>query len=464
MSKIPVRVTSFKDHCPTILSVQDKYYNYTLSCEIIELFNKYTEIMKPYYHDVCERVFLARSAIHLSPKNGYITDFSDTAANMKLVNDIVDEMTASYNNDNEDININLLRYMVNHIFKIIIDFLGVSENRFPTFASFWNYAWRLVKSDIDIAFSVTVRDKEIVYKINLPYKSLDKVIWHRWVVVKLENMIDPDALKCINTGKNQDITKVSQHLEISRLRIKENKCQLCFKVKKETPERNKNNVIMSIDKGFNHFLAYHVESYNGASKVIDHCANKELVRDYYQSIDSGNKEKIYEAKYRILKYAVDDLINKIKTYKPRFIILENMVGKFENISDKYVRSFPWVDFQKIIRRKAAEAGVHIIMVYDNCTSRDYALGDDIIIRNERNRSKGYCKKTGQKVCCDENAALNIWGRGVVKILEYYVLTSDQFIEVKSFVKSKGRTVATVNYLLAKEVIDFCRARFGIHSF
>ena len=46
MSKIPVRVTSFKDHCPTILSVQDKYYNYTLSCEIIELFNKYTEIMK----------------------------------------------------------------------------------------------------------------------------------------------------------------------------------------------------------------------------------------------------------------------------------------------------------------------------------------------------------------------------------------------------------------------------------
>ena len=298
----------------------------------------------------------------------------------------------------------------------------------------------------------------------MPYKSLDKVIWHRWVVVKLENMIDPNALKCINTGKNQDITKVIQHLEISRLRIKENKCQLCFKVKKETPERNKNNVIMSIDKGFNHFLAYHVESYNGASKVIDHCANKELVRDYYQSIDSGNKEKIYEAKYRILKYAVDDLINKIKTYKPRFIILENMVGKFENISDKYVRSFPWVDFQKIIRRKAAEAGVHIIMVYDNCTSRDYALGDDIIIRNERNRSKGYCKKTGQKVCCDKNAALNIWGRGVVKILEYYVLTSDQLIEVKSFVKSKGRTLATVNFATAKEVIYYCCQHFGIKSF
>ena len=156
------------------------------------------------------------------------------------------------------------------------------------------------------------------------------MIWHRWVVVTLENVIDPNVLKCINTGKDQNITKVSQHLEISRLRIKENKCQLCFTVKKETPERNKNNVIMSIDKGFNHFLAYHVESYNGASKVIDHCANKGLVRDYYQSIDSGNKEKIYAAKYNILKYAVDDLTKKINDYKPRFLILENNAEKIND--------------------------------------------------------------------------------------------------------------------------------------
>ena len=161
---------------------------------------------------------------------------------------------------------------------------------------------------------------------------------------------------------------------------------------------------------------------------------------------------------------MDDFVKKIEDCKPRFVILENMVGEFDDSEDKYVRAFPWRDYQRIIRRKAAEAGVHVIMVYDNGSSRDYALGDDIIIRNERNRSKGYCKKTGQKVCCDKNAALNIWGRGVVKILEYYVLTSDQFIEVKSFVKSKGRTVATVNYLHAKEVIDFCRACFGINSF
>ncbi len=464
MSIIPKRIISYKEHRITILSIQDKFGTYTSYNEIAKQINKYIDLMEPYYQDVCERVFLARSAIHLFPQNGYITDFADTAANMKLVNDIVDEMTASYSNDNEDININLLRYIVNHIFKIIIDFLGVSENRFPTFASFWNYAWSLVKSDIDIAFSATVRDREVVYKINLPYKSQDKVIWHRWVVVTLENVIDPNVLKCINTGKDQNITKVSQHLEISRLRIKENKCQLCFKVKKETPERNKNNVIMSIDKGFNHFLAYHVESYNGASKVIDHCANKGLVRDYYQSIDSGNKEKIYAAKYNILKYAVDDLINKIETYKPRFIILENMVGEFENNADKYVRAFPWRDFQNIIRRKAAEAGVHVIMVYDNKTSQDYALGDDMIVRNNHNRAIGYCKKSGVVVNCDENAALNIWARGVVKIIEYYLLTPAQIEEIKRFVKDRGRTLATVNYYTAKDVIEYCRIHFDINFF
>ena len=290
------------------------------------------------------------------------------------------------------------------------------------------------------------------------------MIWHRWVVVTLENVIDPNVLKCINTGKDQNITKVSQHLEISRLRIKENKCQLCFKVKKEIPERNKNNVIMSIDKGFNHFLAYHVESYNGASKVIDHCANKELVRDYYQSIDSGNKEKIYEAKYRILKYAVDDLIKKIEAFKPRFLIIENMVGSFADSDDKYVRSFPWVDYQKIIRRKAAEAGVHVIMVYDNGTSQEYAYGDDQIIRSKHNRSIGYCYKTGKEVNCDKNAALNIWGRGVVKIIEYYLLTPPQIEEIKRFVKDRGRTLATVNYFTGKDVIEYCRRHFGIHSF
>lgn len=276
--------------------------------------------------------------------------------------------------------------------------------------------------------------------------------------------VDPEEIKCVNTGSNQDISKVSQHLDISRLRIKDSICQLCFTVKKETPERNKNNVIMSIDRGLNNFLAYHCESIDGVRTQIDHCISSSLRKEYYKAIDSGNKQIIRQAKYEILKYAVDDMINKIKECKPRFLIIENMVGSFADSDDKYVRAFPWVDFQKIIRRKAAEAGVHVIMVYDNGTSRDYALGDDIIIRNESNRSKGYCKKTGQKVNCDNNAALNIWGRGVIKILAYYLLTPLQMDEIKRFVKDRGRTLATVNYSTAKEVIEYCRINFGINSF
>ena len=161
---------------------------------------------------------------------------------------------------------------------------------------------------------------------------------------------------------------------------------------------------------------------------------------------------------------MNGFVKMIEYCKPRFVIIENMVGKFDDSEDKYVKAFPWKDYQNIIRRKAAEAGVHVIMVYDNGTSRDYALGDDVIVRNKCNRAIGNCYKTGKEVISDENAALNIWGRGIVKVLEYYLLTPLQVDEIKRYVKSKGRTLATVNYPLATEVIDYCTAHFGIISF
>ena len=464
MTKIPVRVTSYKDYYLTILSVQDKFHTYNSDEKIENLLCQYVELLEPYYQDVCERVFLARSAI-CSCKSGYRVDFENDNKNMKLIEELVKDMIASCNKKNDDININLLRFMIDHAVNLIIDFLKhINCAGYPTLIHFWDYAWGEIRNNIDIAFSAAKTDEGVTYKINLPYKSQDKVIWHRWVKLSIYKNVDPEEIKCVNTGSNQDISKVSQHLDISRLRIKDNICQLCFTVKKETPERNKNNVIMSIDRGLNNFLAYHCESIDGVRTQIDHCISSSLRKEYYKAIDSGNKQIIRQAKYEILKYAVDDMINKIKECKPRFLIIENMVGSFADSDDKYVRAFPWVDFQKIIRRKAAEAGVHVIMVYDNGTSRDYALGDDIIIRNESNRSKGYCKKTGQKVNCDNNAALNIWGRGVIKILSYYLLTPLQMDEIKRFVKDRGRTLATVNYSTAKEVIEYCRINFGINSF
>ena len=464
MSKIPVRVTSYKDYHLTILSVQDKFHTYNSDEKIKNLLYQYVELLEPYYQDVCERVFLARSALRYPVNNGYKDDYEAESENNRLLGELVDDIKKSYFDKDEEINVTLLRYMVYHVFDLLVNFSKEEKNKYPSFDDYWEYAWTKIKNNIDIAFSASNTDKGVTYKINLPYKSNGKMIWSRWVKVSVNKYMDPSEIKCINTGKDQVVTSMSQHLEVSRLRVINNKIELFFEVKKETPEKYKSQVSISIDRGLNAFLTYHVEDYDGVVIPVTHCCNQELKSQYYKAIESGDKQIIRQAKYVILKYAVDDMINKIKECKPRFLIIENMVGSFADTDDKYVRAFPWVDYQKIIRRKAAEAGVHIIMVYDNCTSRDYALGDDIIIRNERNRSKGYCKKTGQKVCCDENAALNIWGRGVVKILEYYVLTSDQFIEVKSFVKSKGRTVATVNYLLAKEVIDFCRARFGIHSF
>ena len=62
MSKIPQRITSFKEYQMTVLSVTDHFHQYTSYDEIIDQFQKYIDIMKPYYYDVCECAFLARTA------------------------------------------------------------------------------------------------------------------------------------------------------------------------------------------------------------------------------------------------------------------------------------------------------------------------------------------------------------------------------------------------------------------
>ena len=466
MSKIPVRVTSYKDYHLTILSVQDKFHTYNSDEKIKYLLCQYVELLEPYYQDVCERVFLARSALRYPVNNGYKDDYEAESENNRLLGELVDDIKKSYFDKDEEINVTLLRYMVYHVFDLLVNFSKKEKNKYPSFADYWEFAWSNIKIDVDIAFSAAKTDEGVTYKINIPYKNknIDKVIWHRWVKVSINKHMDPIDIKCLNTGNDQDVTKVSQHLDTSRLKINDNKIQLLFTVKRETPEAYKNNIVMSIDKGLNHFLAYHCESIDGERTQIDHCISSSLRKEYYKAIDSGNKQIILQAKYEILKYAVDDMINKIKECKPRFLIIENMVGSFADSDDKYVRSFPWVDYQKIIKRKAAEAGVHVIMVYDNGTSQEYAYGDDQIIRSEHNRSIGYCYKTGKEMNCDKNAALNIWGRGVVKIIEYYLLTPPQIEEIKRFVKDRGRTLATVNYFTGKDVIEYCRRHFGINSF
>jgi len=464
MSIIPKRIISYKEHRITILSIQDKFGTYTSYVDIWNQFQKYIDIMKPYYHDVCESAFLARTAYSFKSVSDYNNDYAQDNENVKLICEMVNDTQNTYNEDGKEINVNLLRHMVNHAFELLVDFLKTIDSKYPSFADFWKYAWTKIITDIDIAFSASNTDQGVTYKINIPYKSQEKVIWRKWSTVKINKNLDPEDIRCINTGRDQSIDRISQHLETSRLRIIDNKIQIIIYVKRETPEAYKNNMVMSIDKGLNHFLAYHCESIDGVRTQIDHCISSSLRKEYYKAIDSGNKQRIFKAKYEILKYAVDDMIDKIRNYNPRFLIIENMVGSFADTDDKYVRAFPWVDYQKIIRRKASEAGVHVIMVYDNETSRDYAMGDDVIVRNKHNRSIGYCKKSGEVVNCDKNASLNIWGRGVVKVLEYYVLTKEQMEEIKRFVKSRGRTLATVNYSTAKDVIEYCRIHFGVCIF
>ena len=122
MSKIPVRVTSYKDYHLTILSVQDKFHTYNSDEKIKNLLCQYVELLEPYYQDVCERVFLARSAIS-SCNSSYRVDFDSNNKNMKLIEELVKDVIATCNKKNDDININLFRFMIDHAVNLIIDYL-----------------------------------------------------------------------------------------------------------------------------------------------------------------------------------------------------------------------------------------------------------------------------------------------------------------------------------------------------
>ena len=227
MSKIPVRVTSYKDYHLTILSVQDKFHTYNSDEKIKNLLYQYVELLEPYYQDVCERVFLARSALRYPVNNGYKDDYKAESENNRLLGELVDDIKKSYFDKDEEINVTLLRYMVYHVFDLLVNFSKEEKNKYPSFAGYWEFVWSNIKIDVDIAFSAAKTDEGVTYKINIPYKNknIDKVIWHRWVKVSINKHMDPIDIKCLNTGNDQDVTKVSQHLDTSRLRINDNKIQ-----------------------------------------------------------------------------------------------------------------------------------------------------------------------------------------------------------------------------------------------
>ena len=155
----------------TVLSVQDKFRTYTSQDEIIKQVCAYVELLKPYYHDVCERVFLARSALRYPVNNGYKDDYEAESENNRLLGELVDDIKKSYFDKDEEINVTLLRYMVYHVFDLLVNFSKEEKNKYPSFAGYWEFVWSNIKIDVDIAFSAAKTDEGVTYKINIPYKN-----------------------------------------------------------------------------------------------------------------------------------------------------------------------------------------------------------------------------------------------------------------------------------------------------
>ena len=92
----------------TVLSVTDHFHQYTSYDEIIDQFQKYIDIIKPYYYDVCERAFLARTAYSFKRISNYNYDYAQDNENVKLIGEMVNDTQNKYIEDDKEINVNLL--------------------------------------------------------------------------------------------------------------------------------------------------------------------------------------------------------------------------------------------------------------------------------------------------------------------------------------------------------------------
>ena len=76
----------------TVVSVQDKFRTYTSKDEITNQVCNYVKLLKPYYYDICERVYLARSVLRYPDKNGYKDDYAKDNENNSLLKGLVEEI------------------------------------------------------------------------------------------------------------------------------------------------------------------------------------------------------------------------------------------------------------------------------------------------------------------------------------------------------------------------------------
>ena len=462
MAKILQRIATNQDYYRSIVSITDPN-NMGKTINIDSMIKSYIDIIHVHYTKICNAIFKSRASFSYPEDGDYADDFQKRQNNHQEIIKIKNRYVDYCNRHGEDVNKNTIMDMYEHVLDILFEYNACKENDF-TKEGFFDYAWSQIEQDLDIGFSCKNTESGVLCKINFPVRTRCGINWAKWFGVSLDRRLIPAKVNSFNVDSKQDLNKLSQKMLSSRLTLTKDGYKLHLRIKRETPEKYNTTVTVGIDLGLNSFMFYHCEDSDGKEVLIEACKNTALLDQYKCAVDSGEDAAITKSLNAIMSYLKNDIKQKIQKFKPRFIAFENLGDSLMNSDNVYSNHYPWNKIKTRLKRIVEEEGIHVIYIDFYNTSHDYAHGDDEIIRDEKDFSIGYCKKSHLPVNCDENAAYNIWGRCNVEILYRYCLSEEQVSEVKEFIAQRGYSPYRTNYKTAKEVLDFCKENYGILCF
>ena len=449
MSKLPKRTAHF-DKIERKIIVYDNIRN---------AIENYKEVMCIVYRDISEIILNDK---HVALK--VIPNDSSTLADRIERCDYIEALAQDYSKTH-GVNVVIVRLAIKHIFDLLKEYSNHKGNALAI-DDYWNCAKQHLMQEIDVAISIKTINGANTYKINIGRiigneKIIDNCVWY-WQTVQIDHDIDADSIRSINTQQGQDVSKPSQHRETSRLIVNEDdSIKIEINMKKELPIAYPHGGIMAIDVGLNRFLtilSYNIKTNNG--EIIKY-ENQDLLNKYKISVDSGDVDVINHAISEIQQSIIEKLDIIISEKKPKYIVIENIGEGLEKTESTWTNKFPWIKHQELLSNAISKKGVYVIWINPHGTSSCHAYSNNKIVRDNNNHSFGRCQLSGEKVDCDKNAVLNILSRGLVKVLLKFIF-EDEVSEIKEYAEKKGFMINELNYAAARDIVDFCKERYGLN--
>ena len=148
-----------------------------------------------------------------------------------------------------------------------------------------------------------------------------------------------------------------------------------------------------------------------------HCANSKIGHGVHKRVESIERLKDKEAKFRdrINHQYSRMLVDTAVKYKCKTIQIEDLSGI--SADDTFLKSWPYFDLQNKITYKAAEKGINVVKINPKFTSQRCSKCGYISKENRQTQADFLCKKCGFGLNSDWNAAKNISIPGIGDIIK-----------------------------------------------